>query len=124
MILKGCLLPDTKVVLRNEIQVLSEDNGRYRVYPYFPYQEDRRFEVYTVEIEQGGILRSEGHREGTEEYITVFDGELLIVVNECEYKLKRGDSIRFRADRPHTYSNPGEELARLSMTIYYATPSS
>ena len=27
--------PDTKVVLRNDVQVLSEDNGRYKVYPHF-----------------------------------------------------------------------------------------
>ncbi|MBK3496492.1 helix-turn-helix domain-containing protein [Viridibacillus sp. YIM B01967] len=113
--------PDAKVVLRNEIQVLSEDNGRYRVYPYFPYQEDRRFEVYSVEIEQEGILSSDSHREGTEEFITVFDGEVTIRVSECKYKLKSGDSFRFRADRPHTYYNSGETLTRLSMTIYYPT---
>ncbi|MBE1556754.1 helix-turn-helix domain-containing protein [Sporosarcina limicola] len=111
--------PDTKVVLRNEIQVLSEDNGRYRVYPYFPFQEDRRFEVYSIEIEKEGIVSSDSHREGTEEFITVFDGELSISVGECKYKLESGDSIRFRADRPHTYTNSGETLTRLSMTIYY-----
>ncbi len=29
--------PDTKVVLRNDVQVLSEDNGRYKVYPSFSF---------------------------------------------------------------------------------------
>lgn len=111
--------PDTKVVLRNEIQVLSEDNGRYRVYPCFPFQGDRRFEVYSVEIEKDGELSSNSHREGTEEFITVFEGEVTICVNECEYKLTNGDSIRFKADRPHTYYNSGTTLTRLSMTIYY-----
>ncbi|MGM7637174.1 helix-turn-helix domain-containing protein [Bacillus sp. Hm123] len=111
--------PDTTVILKDEIQVLSEDNGRYRVYSYFPFQEDRRFEIYSVEIEKGGIVRSDSHKEGTEEFITVFDGEVTVDVNECKYKLKSGDSIRFKADRPHTYYNSGETLARLSMTIYY-----
>ncbi|KEK24697.1 helix-turn-helix domain-containing protein [Bacillus gaemokensis] len=111
--------PDTKVVLRNEIQVLSEDNGRYRVYPSFPFQEDRRFEVYSVEIEKEGRLSSNSHREGAEEFITVFDGEVTIQVSESQYKLKSGDSIRFRADRPHIYYNSGETLTRLSMTIHY-----
>lgn len=111
--------PDTKVILRDEIQVLSEDNGKYRVYPYFPFQDDNRFEIYTVEIEKKGKLSADAHREGTEEFITVFDGEVTICVNESAYKLKSGDSIRFKADRPHTYCNPGETLTRLSMTIYY-----
>lgn len=89
------------------------------MYPSFPFQEDRRFEVYTVEIEKEGILSSDPHRKGTEEFITVFAGELTIRVNEYEYSLKNGDAIRFKADRPHTYYNSGESLARISMTIYY-----
>ncbi|MDQ0195055.1 helix-turn-helix domain-containing protein [Paenibacillus wynnii] len=111
--------PDAKVVLRSEIQVLTEDNGRYRVFPAFPFQEDKRFEVYSVEIDTEGHLSSVGHREGAEEFITVFDGEITVTVNECKYNLKNGDSIRFKADRPHTYYNSGEVLTRLSMTIYY-----
>ncbi|KZD28146.1 DNA-binding protein [Bacillus cereus] len=111
--------PDTKVILRNDVQVLSEDNGRYKVYPSFPFQDDRHFEIYTVEIETEGKLYAEAHKEGTEEFITVFDGELTIEVNNCQYRLNSGDSIRFKADRPHTYYNSGSTLTRLSMTIYY-----
>ncbi|SCM94827.1 XRE family transcriptional regulator [Bacillus mycoides] len=111
--------PDTKVVLRKDVQVLAEDNGKYKVYPSFPFQEDRHFEIYTVEIETEGKLSSEAHKEGTEEFITVFDGELTIEVNECKYNLRSGDSIRFRADRPHIYNNSGECLTKLSMIIYY-----
>ncbi|WP_078411873.1 helix-turn-helix domain-containing protein [Priestia abyssalis] len=111
--------PDTKVVLKSEIQTLSEDNGKYRVHPYFPFEDDRRFEVYSVEIEKGGFLSSDSHREGTEEFVTVFEGELTIRVNNNEYTVRSGDSIRFKADRPHTYHNSGETLTRLSMIIYY-----
>ncbi|WP_285398281.1 XRE family transcriptional regulator [Lysinibacillus sp. fls2-241-R2A-57] len=111
--------PDTEIIVREDVQMLSEDNGRYRVYPYFPIQEDSRFEIYTVEIEREGKLSAEAHKEGTEEFITVFDGDLTICVNEDEFKLKSGDSIRFKADRPHIYMNPGDTLTRVSMTIYY-----
>lgn len=111
--------PDTKVILKSDIQVLSEDNGKYRVYPYFPFQENQRFEIYSVEIEKGGYLSADGHRDGTEEFITVFDGEITIRVNSLEYTVKSGDSIRFKADRPHSYHNFGNTLTRLSMTIHY-----
>jgi XRE family transcriptional regulator, regulator of sulfur utilization len=113
--------PDTKVILRNEIQTLSEDNGKYRVYPYFPFEEDKRFEVYSVEIDKGGFLSADSHREGTEELITVFEGELTIRINNIENTVRSGDSIRFKADRPHTYHNSGESLTRLSMILYYPT---
>lgn len=111
--------PETKVIFKKEIQTLSEDNGKYLVYPYFPYEEDRRFEVYGVEIEKGGFLASDAHREGTEELLTIFQGELTVRVNHEEYTIGNGDSIRFKADRPHTYHNSGETLTRLSMVLYY-----
>ncbi|QPQ35292.1 helix-turn-helix domain-containing protein [Lysinibacillus sp. JNUCC-52] len=110
---------DTEVIYKKDIQVLSEDNGKYRVYPNFPFQEDGRFEIYTIEIDKEGKLSAEAHKEGTEEFITVFEGELMIRVNDNEYKLKNGDSIRFKADRPHFYSNTCNTLTKFAMTIYY-----
>lgn len=111
--------PDTSVILRSEIQPLLEDNGKYRVYPSFPFDESKRFEGYTVEIDRGGYLDANSHMEGTEELITVFDGELSLRVNDNEYLLKSGDSITFKADKPHVYFNPGQILTRLSMILYY-----
>ncbi|WP_163103013.1 helix-turn-helix domain-containing protein [Peribacillus alkalitolerans] len=111
--------PDTKIVLKCEVQELSEDEGKYRVYPYFPFEDNRRFEVFSVEIEKGGHLQSSSHGEGTEEFITVFEGELTVNVNNHEYIVRTGDSIRFKVDRSHTYHNSGNTLTRLSMVIYY-----
>lgn len=110
---------DTEIILGSDIQALSEDNGKYRVYPLFPFENEKRFEVYSVEIEKDGFLSADAHLEGTEELITVFDGELTIHVNNEVYTIKSGDSIRFKADRPHTYHNPGKVLTRLNMTLYY-----
>ncbi|CAH0260864.1 HTH-type transcriptional regulator SutR [Peribacillus sp. Bi96] len=111
--------PDTKVVHRSDIQTLSEDNGKYRVYPYFPFEDDKRFEVYSIEIDEGGFLSADPHREGTEEFLTVFEGELTVRVKDKEYTIQKGDSIRFKADKPHSYLNSGETLTRLSMILYY-----
>ncbi|MDX8360522.1 helix-turn-helix domain-containing protein [Cytobacillus sp. IB215316] len=111
--------PEAKIVLRSEVQAVSDDNGRYRVFPTFPFSEDKQFELYSIEIEPEGKLDSRGHKDGSEEYITVFDGEVLVSINGANYKLKNGDSIKFKADRPHSYYNTGDILARLSMTIYY-----
>jgi XRE family transcriptional regulator, regulator of sulfur utilization len=113
--------PDTKVVLKSEVQVLSEDEGKYRLYPYFPFEDNRRFEIYSVEIEKDGVLEASPHGKGTEEFLTIFEGELTVSVNNNDYTVKAGDSIRFKSDRPHTYHNPGETLTRLSMVIYYPT---
>ena len=38
---------------------------------------------------------------------------------EETYRLGTGDSLRFPADQPHRYRNPGAEEAQLSMLIWY-----
>ncbi|MDR3588216.1 MAG: XRE family transcriptional regulator [Negativicutes bacterium] len=110
---------DTVIVDQAAVVPLAEAGGKYRVYPIFPYEEGRRFEVYSLEIDPGGTFASNPHGEKTQEFITVFAGELTIVTNSREYRLKTGQSIRFRADNPHSYHNPGNVTARLSMVIYY-----
>lgn len=110
---------DAVIIDRDDIEALVEDNGRYRLYPHFPYEDGRRFEIYTVEIEKGGYMSAEAHYEGAQEFITVYDGELTVRVNNQEFAVKEGNSIKFKADKPHAYHNSGSELTRLSMVIYY-----
>jgi transcriptional regulator with XRE-family HTH domain len=110
---------DIRLVRRADLQPLVEDNGKYLLYPYFPIEEGRRFEVYGVEIEQGGYLSAEAHPAGTQEFLTVFAGELTVRVNNQEFALLAGDSLRFKADSPHVYHNSGEALTKLSMVICY-----
>ena len=64
-------------------------------------------------------LSAEAHSSGTREFISVCQGELRIVVNQEEYQLVEGDSISFRADRPHAYCNPGKTTTRAHMVIHY-----
>jgi transcriptional regulator with XRE-family HTH domain len=110
---------DTVIVTKKDVEPMIEDNGKYKVYPFFPYEDERRFEVYKVEIEKGGYLSAEPHGQETYEFITVFDGEITIRVDDEEYTVKKGDSIKFRADKPHSYHNSGHEVTRVSMVIYY-----
>lgn len=110
---------DTLIVSKEDVEPLVEDNGKYKAYPIFPYEDGRRFEVYKIEIEKGGYLSAEPHGQETYEFITVFDGEITIRVEDEEYTVKKGDSIRFRSDKPHAYHNSGEEVTRVNMVIYY-----
>ena len=86
---------------------------------FFPYEDRRRFEIYSIDIEQGGQLSAEGHTEGTEEFLTVFQGEVTVTISDEEYIVYKGDSIRFKADELHAYRNSGNELALINMVIHY-----
>jgi quercetin dioxygenase-like cupin family protein len=110
---------DLEIVYRNDIEPLIEDDGKYRNYPMFPFNDTRRFEMYMLEIDKGGQLSAAAHPQGTQEFITVFSSEITVEVNGEKYIVASGNSMRFKADLPHCYHNTGSEQARLSMVIYY-----
>ena len=112
---------DVMIISKNDLLELPENDGKYKVYPYFPFENDKQFEIYMVEIEPGGYLEADPHHDGTEEYITVFDGQLELTILGQTYLLKKDHSIRFKANYKHVYHNPSNELTRLNMTINYPT---
>ena len=110
---------DASLVKRTSQPALVDDDGRYRLYPIFPTESGRRFEIYTIEMDAGCSFEAEAHPAGTQEFLTVFSGEMLLRVGEQEYLVNAGDSLRFRADRPHCYQNPGQALAQVNLVIQY-----
>ncbi len=108
------------LIKSEEVAPLIEDDEKYINYPAFPFQEDKQFETYRIEIKEGGYLQAQPHLEGAEEYITVFDGEVEIIADSETFRIKKGDSLSFKADVPHSYKNTGATTAYLSMIIYYS----
>ena len=106
-----------EVVRLEELQPILEDGGRVKNYSIFPGDEDPRFAVYHMELDPGSRWSSEPHFRGTTEYITVYTGALQVRVGEKELTLGPGESLRFRADVPHAYQNPGEERTLLHMIL-------
>ena len=107
------------LVEKKALTPLLEDDGRFRNYPLFPYDAQRPFEIYYIELDQGALLQADAHLEGSQEFITVFSGELEVVVNGTTLLAKEGCALRFQADSPHVYRNAGSGLCRVSMVIHY-----
>lgn len=108
------------LIRAGEVSPLVEDGGRYLNYPAFPFQENKLFETYRIQIEPEGYLLAQPHMAGTEEYITVFEGEVEVCAGQEAFRLAKGDSLRFKADAEHSYRNIGQSTVNLSMLIYYA----
>ncbi len=109
----------TKVVRGDTITPILADEGRYQNFPIVHFDEQHAFEIYRIVILVGGSLEAKAHLLGTEEYITVFSGSVSVLVQDKIYYLNQGDSIRFLADVPHSYTNIGQQEAALSMILYY-----
>jgi transcriptional regulator with XRE-family HTH domain len=110
---------DSEVVACTDVEPLVEDGGKVRNFPVFPFDAERGFEMYRVQIDSGGYLQADAHSQGTQEFLTLHTGQLAVRVAEEEHMLGSGDSIRFKADQPHSYHNPGSETASMSMVIHY-----
>lgn len=71
-------------------------------------------------------FRSETVQHSGEELIFVLEGEILQVVDGQQFLLRPGDSMHYLGQHPHSWSNPGDHMARLLWTgkmLHPATPS-
>ncbi len=111
--------PQVSIIRLEEVQAVYEDDGRYIVYPIFPFDPTKKWESYRVELHPNCSYENEGHPPGVEEYITIISGSLEMVVDNESYILTEGDSIRFAANRTHHYINHSEGITICQMMIYY-----
>ena len=111
---------DTETVALNDVAALAEDAGRYRNYPLFPFEASRQFEIYYIELDPGAMLQAAAHPEGTQEFLLVSTGTVEVEVDGQTLAADTDHAVRFRADMPHAYRNPGGAVCRLHMVIAYA----
>lgn len=85
-----------------------------------PFQCERPFEFYSVDLAPGVQQRFEAHPPRTFENLTVHAGSIALTVGrEPPRLLGPGDWVQFQADVPHSYHNPGAETASLYLVVYY-----
>lgn len=110
---------NVELVDRGQLTPLIEDDGKVRIYSIFPFHSARRFEIYSVELDVNGYLSTEPHLQGTQEFLTVYQGQLTVELQGKIFLVTEGNSIRFQADQPHSYQNEENTLCTLHMVIYY-----
>ena len=95
------------------------EEGKYTIFTYFPYEKDRQFEIYGINIHPNAIYFSGSHGENTVEYITVITGILILVIDGKKYEVHPGDAFRFDSDVEHWYCNDGDELISLRIIFTF-----
>ncbi|KJR45159.1 Transcriptional regulator [Desulfosporosinus sp. I2] len=110
---------ETLFIHHSDIKPIVEENGQMRIYPQFIFDSNRGFEVFIIELEPDCTHRSPPHDEGVEEYISLIEGTLEIVIGENVYLLNKGDAIRYLANQEHIYRNLSDQLTSFHHLIYY-----
>jgi XRE family transcriptional regulator, regulator of sulfur utilization len=111
--------PANQLLDEADIALLLEDDGKYRVVPFFCVDEQRNFEIFSVTMEPGGRLEAEPHFAGTQEYILIYSGQMTLWVDGARHLLKKGQAFRFDAAVPHGYWNETEEEMKCCMVLQY-----
>jgi transcriptional regulator with XRE-family HTH domain len=76
-------------------------------------------ELWEWTLQPGEERRSDAHRSGAREALTVTAGTVTIEVAGAEpVTLRRGQSAAFGADVPHRYANDGQRPARFLLAVY------
>ncbi len=111
--------PSVSIISKDELKPIYDDDLSYRVYPLFPYDANKKIELYTIEIDPNSRHEASPHNAGVEEYILVTKGTLEIMINKQIYRIAEGNAVKFTADTEHIYQNSSNELIRMNVIIYY-----
>ena len=84
-----------------------------------PISSVSNLEWYEVEMEEGATLQSAAHSPSTVEHLTVLSGMLRIQAEDTLLDAHQGDTVRYRADCPHSITNihKGKSRALLVMSL-------
>ena len=70
---------------------------------------------YDFKAKPGGLLESSPHPQGSIENLTLLLGELEVTVGSETWRGSQGETLRYRADRPHMIRNIGDTPAHATM---------
>lgn len=87
--------------------------------PLFAFDPVLGFELLVGTLAAGAVSESAPHAPGVVEHLVVVEGELEVRVDGVWRRLTAGEGLRFAADRPHAYRNPGSGPVRFHDVIHY-----
>lgn len=108
-----------RVLRHKDAQVLRSTDGKLESRPLTPAGASPLVEAYELRLAARSSHAAEAHAPGTQEIVVVLSGLLKMRVDDEILELGVGDSVAFRADRPHVYENPGGAEARYHNVIVY-----
>jgi transcriptional regulator with XRE-family HTH domain len=108
-----------EVVHCDDIPPVVDDAAGVRIFPVFPFERDRHFEIFFVILDPSASHASDPHASHSEEYILLIEGAIEVTIGGDAYRLKAGDAIRCRADKPHFYRNLADRPVRFLNIVYY-----
>ncbi len=107
--------PFIEKISRGDTPILVSDDGKCRLAITGWIKTVEWLQSYDLLADPGGVLESDAHQRGAVECLSVGEGELQVEVGGETEIVRAGETLRYRADRPHLIRNAGAISARAVM---------
>jgi XRE family transcriptional regulator, regulator of sulfur utilization len=101
------------IVKASERQVVRSKWSRARIEALVPMNAESDMDVYLIILEEGGTSGSRPHTSNEEILAIMFEGALVVTLNDASYQLKKGDTVKIPAGTPHRWQNLGNTSAQI-----------
>ncbi len=85
----------------------------------FEYDINTSMEIHKFKIAPNTEVKAEARGERVWEYIMVAEGVFTLVLDDDEYKVEKGEAIRFLSNRKHIYANKTDKELLAYNIVYY-----
>jgi quercetin dioxygenase-like cupin family protein len=110
--------PESAVVRASGRRSLLSEWSRARIESLIPGGSAVWLEPLLVTIDPQGTSGKKVHSKPDEEFAIIFEGQVLLNLDEEEYRLDRGDSVFIRANTPHRWVNDSTGPVSILMVTY------
>lgn len=104
---------------KDDITTLDTDEEGVHINVLSPISLAEDLELYILTFKPGAVLQSSAHYTGTEEYLTVLDGQVKVTAGKNSASLSAGDVIIYQCDLDHVIENIGPGPARVHLVVRF-----
>ena len=114
---------DFTLTKKDDITVLDCDEEGVHIQTLTPVDMIEDLEMYLISFKPGSRLSSEAHFPGTEEFITLLEGEIEVTAGENITSMQKNDFLTYHSDIEHSIENKGSSDAYIHMVVRYRKKS-
>ena len=107
------------IARRSDATILDLADGKVHLVVLSPLEMVDDLEMYLIQLDAGAILESRPHHPGSEEYLTVLEGQIQVRAGEQTESLEPEDSVIYAADVPHEIRAAGNKPAKAHLTVRF-----
>ena len=109
---------DIVVFTENEYFEKTDDQNGVKIKWIVPNAQKYEMEPILIELRPGGVAYNDDPHAG-EEFGYVLEGEISVKIGKRKYKVRKGETFYYAANKGHTLENP---TARKAVVLWVSTP--